>query len=39
MHIVNLHKSIIELTHLNQFGRFPDSWPRVPDDLLEGMTS
>jgi 4-hydroxy-4-methyl-2-oxoglutarate aldolase len=37
MHIVNPRESVIELTHLNPFERFPDGRPRVPDDLLERM--
>lgn len=37
MHIVNPRESIIELTRLNPFERFPDGRPRVPDDLLERM--
>jgi len=37
MHIVNPRESIIELTHLNPFERFPDGRPRVTDDLLERM--
>jgi len=35
MHIVNPRESIIELTRLNPFERFPDGRPRVPDDLVE----
>jgi len=35
MHIVNPRESVIELTRLNPFERFPDGRPRVPDDLLE----
>ncbi len=37
MHIVNPRESVIELTRLNPFERFPDGRPRVPDDLLERM--
>jgi len=37
MNIVNTRESIIELTRLNPFERFPDGRPRVPDDLLERM--
>jgi len=35
--IANPRESIIELTRLNPFDRFPDGRPRVPDDLLERM--
>ena len=35
MHIVNSRESIIELTRLNPFQRFPDGRPCVPDELLE----
>ncbi|MDH5795706.1 MAG: RraA family protein, partial [Candidatus Bathyarchaeota archaeon] len=35
MHIVNPRESIIELTRLNPFERFPDGRPRVPDYLVE----
>ena len=35
MHLVNPRESIIELTRLNPFDRFPDGRPRVPDDLLD----
>jgi regulator of RNase E activity RraA len=37
MHIVNSRESIIEMTRLNPFERFPDGRPRVPDELLERM--
>ncbi|MDG6899403.1 MAG: RraA family protein [Nitrososphaerota archaeon] len=37
MHIVNPHESVIELTRLNPYGRFPDGRPRVPDELVERM--
>jgi len=37
MNIVNPRESIIELTRLNPFERFPDGRPHVPDDLLERM--
>ncbi|MEE8323973.1 MAG: RraA family protein [Candidatus Bathyarchaeia archaeon] len=37
MNIVNTRESIIELTRLNPFERFPDGRPRVSDDLLERM--
>jgi len=37
MHIINPRESVIELTCLNPFERFPDGRPRVPDDLLERM--
>jgi len=37
LQIVNSRESIIELTKLNPFDRFPDGRPRVPDDLLERM--
>lgn len=37
MQIANPRESIIELTRLNPFDRFPDGRPRVPDDLLERM--
>jgi len=35
MRIVNPCESVIELTRLNPFGRFPDGRPCVPDELLE----
>lgn len=34
MHIINPRESIIELTKLNPYSRFPDGRPRVPDELL-----
>lgn len=37
MHIVNPSDSLVELTRLNPFDRFPDGRPRVPDDLLARM--
>lgn len=37
MQIVNSRKSIIELTRLNPFDRFPDGRPHVPDDIVERM--
>lgn len=37
MHIVNPRESVIELTRLNPFDRFPDGRPHVPDDLVERM--
>ena len=37
VNIVNTRESIIELTRLNPFERFPDGRPRVSDDLLERM--
>jgi regulator of RNase E activity RraA len=37
MYIVPPPESIIELTRLNPFERYPDGRPRVPDDLLERM--
>lgn len=37
MHIINPRESLIELTRLNRFERFPDGRPRVPDDLVERM--
>jgi 4-hydroxy-4-methyl-2-oxoglutarate aldolase len=37
MHIVNSRESIIELTRLNPFERFPDGRPHVPDELIERM--
>jgi regulator of RNase E activity RraA len=37
MQIVNPPESIIELTRLNPFGRFPDGRPKVPDDIIERM--
>ena len=39
MHIVNSRESIIELTRLNPFQRFPDGRPCVPDELLERVKS
>lgn len=35
MRILNSRESIIELTRLNPFDRFPDGRPHVPDDLIE----
>lgn len=35
MNIVNPRESVIELTRLNPFERFPDGRPRVPDELIE----
>jgi regulator of RNase E activity RraA len=35
--ILNSRESIIELTRLNPFDRFPDGRPHVPDDLVERM--
>jgi 4-hydroxy-4-methyl-2-oxoglutarate aldolase len=35
--ILNSRESIIELTRLNPFNRFPDGRPHVPDDLVERM--
>lgn len=37
MRILNSRESIIELTRLNPFNRFPDGRPHVPDDLVERM--
>lgn len=37
VNIVNPRESVIELTRLNPFERFPDGRPRVSDDLLERM--
>ena len=37
MNILNPRESIIELTKLNSFDRFPDGRPKVPDDLVERM--
>src|SRR6185503_20649442 len=37
MHIVTPRETLIELTKLNPFDRFPDGRPRVPDDLLERL--
>ena len=37
MRILNSRESIIELTRLNPFDRFPDGRPHVPDDLVERM--
>ena len=37
MHIVTPRETLIELTRLNPFERFPDGRPRVPDDLIERM--
>jgi regulator of RNase E activity RraA len=37
VNIVNTRESVIELTRLNPFERFPDGRPRVSDDLLERM--
>jgi regulator of RNase E activity RraA len=35
--ILNSRESIIELTRLNPFDRFPDGRPYVPDDFVERM--
>jgi len=35
--ILNSRESIIELTRLNPFDRFPDGRPHVPNDLVERM--
>ena len=37
MNIVNPAESIVALTPLNPFNRFPDGRPQVPDDLLERL--
>lgn len=37
MRILNSRESIIELTRLNPFDRFPDGRPYVPDDLVERL--
>jgi 4-hydroxy-4-methyl-2-oxoglutarate aldolase len=37
VYIVNPRESILALTRLNPFERFPDGRPRVPDDLLARM--
>ena len=37
MHLVCPPETLIELTRLNPFARFPDGRPRVPDDLIERM--
>ena len=37
MDIINPRESVIELTGLNPFNRFPDGRPCVPDELLERM--
>jgi 4-hydroxy-4-methyl-2-oxoglutarate aldolase len=39
MRIVNSRESVIELTRLSSYDRFPDGRPRVPDDLIERMKS
>jgi regulator of RNase E activity RraA len=37
MHLQPSRETLIQLTALNPFDRFPDGRPRVPDDLLERM--
>lgn len=37
MFIANPKESLIQLTRLNPFDRFPDGRPREPDDILERM--
>jgi regulator of RNase E activity RraA len=37
MHLINPPESIIEMTRLSQFDRFPDGRPHVPDDIIERM--
>lgn len=37
MHIITPKETLIEMTRLNPFDRFPDGRPRVPDDLLARM--
>jgi 4-hydroxy-4-methyl-2-oxoglutarate aldolase len=37
MHLVNPRDTLIELTRLNPFERFPDGRPKVPDEILERM--
>jgi 4-hydroxy-4-methyl-2-oxoglutarate aldolase len=37
MHVVNPRDTLIELTRLNPFERFPDGRPKVPDEILERM--
>jgi len=37
MRITNARESIVELTRLNPYERFPDGRPRVPEDLIERL--
>lgn len=37
MHILNPPASLVQLTRLNPFDRFPDGRPRVPDDIIARM--
>lgn len=37
MYVVTPLETVIELTRLNPFDRFPDGRPRVPDELIERM--
>ena len=39
MNIVNTRETVIELTRLNTFDRFPDGRPRVPDSLIKRLKS
>lgn len=39
MNIINARETVIELTRLNTFDRFPDGRPRVPDSLIERLKS
>ena len=37
MHLACPPDTLVELTRLNPFERFPDGRPRVPDDIVERM--